>query len=75
MKSRFASAFALAATLGTASAHPGHDHSTMQVVEFAVHHWITGGLAFLGLGLAVGLLALRGSWQRQPSEQKIERDR
>lgn len=75
MRSRFATAAVLAATLGAASAHPGHSHSTMEVVEFAVHHWITGGLGFLGLGLTVGFLALRENGRKLPSEQKIDRDR
>lgn len=52
MKRHIALTSAFIATLATASAHPGHDHSHMDTFQFAWHHWLTGGSLVALLGIA-----------------------
>ena len=47
MKTTILSTAGLLATIATAAAHPGHDHSHLSTPEFAWHHLLTGG--FVGV--------------------------
>ena len=47
MKTTILSTVGLLATITTAAAHPGHDHSGLSTSGFALHHLLTGG--FVGV--------------------------
>lgn len=47
MRTTILSTTCLLATIATAAAHPGHDHSHYSAPAFAWHHLLTGG--FVGI--------------------------
>lgn len=72
MKTTILSAASLLATIATAAAHPGHDHSNLSTPAFAWHHLLTGGF--------VGVATISVAWfgyqafrkRRELATDKIE---
>jgi hypothetical protein len=73
MKTTILSTASLLATLATAAAHPGHDHSSLSTPEFAWHHLLTGGF--------VGVATISVAWfgyhafrkRREAATDKIQK--
>lgn len=76
MKTTILSTTGLLATIATAAAHPGHDHSHFSTPAFAWHHLLTGG--FVGVATVAvtyfGYQAFKNRNQAGPARQKISKN-